>query len=118
VDETLQNDDTDFVESGQLGSAEDYAQKTFADVGLSPGTIFGVQTVNAAKKTDAGRLDYKDEMVIAGVRYDNGVENVSTSGIYKMTEYIRDTDPSDDATWTEAKVAAVGSGFTITFREV
>lgn len=118
TDETLHDGDTSYVEAGQLGAAEDYTNKTFADVGLAPGTIFGAQVVNATKKTDAGRLDYKDEMVIAGVRFDKGVDIVSTSGSYKMTTFIRDTDPSDSATWTEAKIAAVGSGFTITFREV
>lgn len=116
--EVLCDEDVSFVEAGQLGSAEDYDNKNFDDVGLAPGTIFGVQVVNAAKKTDAGQLRYKDEMVVAGLRYDNGTEVTSGSGTYRMTEFIRDTDPSDDADWTEAKVAAVGSGFTITYREV
>lgn len=118
VQDALHDGDATFVEAGQIGAAEDYQNQTFADKGISPASIYAVQTVNAAKKTDAGALRYKDEMVIAGTRYDNGDEVLATSGGYKMTTYIRDTDPSDDAAWTETKVAAVGSGFTITFREV
>lgn len=116
--EVVCDEDETFVEAGQLGAKEDYNNIDFNDLGLAPGTIFGVQVVNAAKKTDAGQLRYLDEMVVGGVRYDNGQEVTAGSGNYRMTEFIRDTDPSDDADWTEAKVAAVGSGFTITFREV
>lgn len=115
MDETQLDDDVTFVEAGQLNAAEDYAN---AAIGLAPGPIFGVQATNASKKTDAGTIKYKDEMVIGGVRFTNGIENIPGSGGYFCTEFIRDTDPSDDATWTEAKVNAVGSGFTITFREI
>ena len=57
-------------------------------------------------------------MVIAGTRYDSGTEVTATAGDYSMSTYIRDTDPSDSAAWTASKVAAVGSGFSITFREI
>lgn len=117
-DEILCDYDVSYVEGGQYGASEDYNQKSFDDIGVVPSTIYGVQVVNAAKKTDAGRLDYIDEMVIAGNRYSTGVSVISTSGAYKMTTYIRDTDPSDDAAWTEDKIEAVGSGFSITYREV
>lgn len=118
TNEQLSNSDTDFVEAGQLGAKEDYNNLTFADLGIAPGTIYAVQVVNSTKKTDAGRLDFLNQMIIAGTTFDNGTDVISTSGTYKMTTFIRDTDPSDDAAWTEAKVAAVGSGLEITFREV
>lgn len=118
INETLQDGDATFVEAGQIGAKEDYNQDDFVDLGISPGTIFAVQTVNTAKKTDAGQLKYKDQMVIGGVAFDNGTEVTATSVNYKMTTFVRDTDPSDDAAWTESKVAATGSGFEITFREV
>lgn len=118
VADPIADKDLTFVEAGQLGAKEDYDNFDFADLGLSPGTIFGVQVVNSAKKTDAGKLDYKDQMIIAGSTFDQGLDVVATAVEYKMTTFIRDTDPSDDAAWTEAKVAAVGSGFEITFREI
>lgn len=118
VNEELHDGDASYVEAGQIGAHDDYTQYTFSDLGLAPGTIYGVQTVNAAKKTDAGALRYVDQMVIAGVRYDNGTEVTANSSLYKMSTFIRDTDPSDDAAWTEAKVDAVGSGFEITYREI
>ncbi len=118
VDDTIHDQDTTYVEAGQLGAQEKYDNVNFTDLGINPGTIFGVQVVTAAKKTDAGQLKYKDQMIIGGIEFDNGVDVIATSGTYQMTFFIRDTDPSDDATWTEAKVAAVGSGIEITFREV
>lgn len=117
VNEELADQDTTFVEAGQLGAKEDYDNTNFVDLGISPGTIYGVQVVNSAKKTDAGTLRYKDQMVIAGTIF-SGVEVTATAVDYKMTTFIRDTDPSDDAAWTESKVAATGSGYEITFREV
>ncbi|MEE8208725.1 MAG: hypothetical protein V3T88_07240 [Nitrosomonadaceae bacterium] len=110
--------DHNYVESGLIGASEDYDNHSLADIGVTPSTIFGVQVVNNTKKTDTGVLRYKDEMVIAGTPFDNGSEVTATAGDYSMSRFIRDTDPSDDAAWTESKVAAVGSGFTITFREV
>jgi len=118
VDEVILDDDTTFLESGILLAEEDYVNQDFDDLGVSPGTVFCVQTTNAAKKTDAGTIKYKDEMIIAGVRFDDGTEVTPGSGDYFCTTFIRNTDPSDGLPWTEAKVAAVGSGFTITFREI
>lgn len=117
TNETQMDSDITFVEAGQLGAKEDYDNDNFVDLGVAPGTIFGVQTTNATKKTDAGTLKFKNQMVIAGTRF-SGAEETAGSGNYFCTTFIRDTDPSDDATWTEAKVAAVGSGIEITFREV
>lgn len=118
VDEAIHDQNTTYVESGLVGAKDDYTNQTFAAKAVSTGTINGVQVVNASLKTDAGTMKYKDEMVIATVRYDNGTEVTSTSGAYKMSTFIRDTDPSDSAAWTESKVEAVGSGFTITFKDV
>lgn len=118
VNEVTHDQDATFVEAGQLGAQEKYTQVTFSTLGISPGTIFCTQVVNAAKKTDAGQLKYKDQMIIGGIEFDNGTEVIATSGTYQMTFFVRDTDPSDGLTWTEAKIDAVGSGIEITFREV
>lgn len=118
VNDVKANEDDDYVEAGQLGAKEDYDNQSFSDLGLSPGTIYGVQVVNSVKKTDAGRIDYKDQMIIDGTLFSDGTEIQATAVTYKMTTFIRDTDPSDDAAWTEDKVAAVGSGLEITFREI
>tara|TARA_R110000772_G_scaffold26388_1_gene68052 strand:+ start:882 stop:1919 length:1038 start_codon:yes stop_codon:yes gene_type:complete len=118
VDDLQHDQDATYVEAGQTGAKESYNNFDFSDLGISPGTIYGVQVVNAAKKTDAGQLKYKDQMIVGGIPYDNGAEVIATSGTYQMTFMIRDTDPSDNGTWSEAKVAALGSGLEITFREV
>lgn len=118
VDETLTDGDTSFVEAGQVGAKETYTNFDFDDLGVSPGTIYSAQVVNNVKKTDAGTLRYLDSMTIGGLQFDNGTDVTATSGDYRMSTYIRDTDPSDSGTWTEAKIAAVGSSLEITFREV
>lgn len=118
VNETTHDQDTTYVEAGQLGAQEKYTQNTFTNLGINPGTIFCTQVVNAAKKTDAGTLKYRDQMIIGGLEFDNGVDVIATSGTYQMTFFVRDTDPSDNGAWTEAKIDAVGSGIEITFREV
>lgn len=118
TDEIPPDNDATFVEAGQVAAKEDFNMQDFADVGLTPGTIFGVQVVNDCTKTDAGRLDYLDQMIIAGVAFDSGVAVQSTAVNYKMTTFIQDTDPSDSNPWTEAKIAAVGAGIEITFREI
>lgn len=115
--ETVMDDDTTYVESGLVGAKEDYDNQDFTDKGLAPGVIFGVQTSNATKRTDAGTIKFINEMVIAGTRYTDNIELTPGNANYFIDTYIRDTDPSDNATWTEDKVAAVGSGLTITFRD-
>ena len=109
--------DHNYVESGLVGAREDYDNVSLASVGVTPLSIYGVQVVNNTKRTATGALHFKDEMTIAGVQYDKGTAVVSTTGDYTMSTFIRDTDPSDGLAWTEGKVNAVGSGFTITFKE-
>ncbi len=111
--------DHSYVESGLIGAREEYDNSTMAVAGAGAvSVVHGVQVVNSSKKTSSGVLKYKDEMIIAGTRYDNGVDVIATTGDYHMSTFVRDTDPSDSAVWTEAKVNAVGSGFVITVRDI
>ncbi len=116
VDETLL-DSTTFVESGLIGAAEDYDNEDFASRLIAPGTIFGVQVSNATLRTATGSIEYKNEMVVAGVRFSDDIEYNPGNSDFFVTTYVRDTDPSDNASWTEAKVAAVNSGIVITAKE-
>lgn len=115
VNETTLNGDTDYVESGTLMASEDYVNQ---DIGSDPGSIYGVQVSNGTRRTDAGSIRFKNEMRVASTKYSDDVEHVSNSGTYFIETYVRDTDPSDDAVWTESKVNAVGSGLTLTYTEV
>jgi len=118
VDDVLHDGDATYVEAGQIGAKETYTQVDFSALGISPGTVFCTQVVNAAKKTDAGQLNYLDQLTIGGIQYDNGVDVIATSGTYQMTFLRHDVDPSDGLPWTEAKTNGIGSGLAITFREV
>ena len=113
VDETILDGDTTYVESSVIGTSEAYVNQTFSDIALTPGIIYGVQVCNAGKKTGSGPIAWKNEAVIATIRYSDDVVHNAASGEYFVKSYIRDTDPSDDAAWTEAKVAAVGSALSI-----
>lgn len=114
TNETLMNSGTDYVESGLVGAAEDYNNESFSERSLAPGQIFGVQVANATLRTATGAINYKHTMTVAGIDFSDDVEYNPGTGAYFIETYIRDTDPSDDATWTEDKVAAVGSGIVIT----
>lgn len=114
VDEEIMNSDTDYVESGTVGVQEDYINGSLSGAG----TIFGVQVANGTRRTDSGDIRFQNEMIVGGTAYTDGVEHSSNSGTYFIETYIRDTDPSDDGTWTEAKVDAAGSGLKITWKEL
>lgn len=111
VDDALSNQDTDYVSTQGIGIEEDYVVQSFANVGITPTVVFGAQVCNTSKNVEVTAHDYKDEMVIAGTRYDNGVTQVPLLDQYTVSIFLRDTDPSDDADWTEAKIAALGCGF-------
>ena len=53
-------------------------------------------------------------MVVAGVRFSDDIEYTPGNTTYFVNTFVRDTDPSDSATWTPDKVSAVGSGLVIT----
>jgi hypothetical protein len=107
--------DHNYVESGLIGAREIYNTVAFTE---TPITIHGVQVVTNARKTSTGVLKYRDEITIAGTQYDNGADITASTGDYQMSTFIHDTDPSDSAAWTVAKVNAVDIGFTITVREI
>ena len=114
VDETILDSSTSYVESGLIGAAEDYNNESFASRLIAPGQIFGVQVANATLRTATGSISFKNEMVVAGVRFSDDVEYAPGNSAFFIDTYVRDTDPSDDVAWTEAKVAAVNSGIVIT----
>lgn len=116
VDETMMDGNT-YVESGLIGAAEDYNNDSFATRTIDPGNIQGVQVSNGTLRTSSGTIAFKHEMVIAGTRYSDDVEYTPGNTSFFITTFVTDTDPSDDATWTEAKVAATGSGIIITAKE-
>ena len=113
VDDTLANEDDDFITSSVIGASEAYTMQTFADVSITSGTIHGIQVSNCVHNLGPSTLYLLNEMVIAGTRYDSGNKVSTTIDDYKAYSYIRGTDPSDSAAWTEAKVEAVGSAFSI-----
>lgn len=113
VDDSLANRATDYVQSSIIGASEDYTMQTFADVSVTAGTIHGIQVANNSINTGVAPVNFIDEMVISTARYTSGTTKVATTTDYNCSLYIRGTDPSDNAAWTESKVEAVGSAFSI-----
>lgn len=118
VNEVTHDGDTSYVEAGQLAATEHYETSTFDEIGFAAGTIYGLQVVNSALKTDAGALHYKDRLVMSGVAFDGVADVIATAVNYKMSTERYDTDPRDNSVWSEAKTDDAGCGCTITLREV
>jgi hypothetical protein len=117
VDEAVLDGDVSYVASGAVGAKEDYNIQDFADAGVTPGIIYAAQVCNGTHRTDAGTISFKNKMTVAGTEYTDDVEYVANSGGYLIDTYLRNTDPSDSGTWTEAKIAAAGTGLEITGKE-
>lgn len=117
TDEVIMDSNTSYVESGLVGASEDYDNDSFAQRVIAPGEIYGVQVSNALLRTATGIIRAQNEMVIAGTSYTDGVQLTPGSGAYFIETWVTDTDPSDSLTWTEDKVAATGSGISITYKE-
>lgn len=117
VDELILDDDTTHVESGLVGAQEDYDNESFSDRAITAGTVLGVQVANATLRTNVGALRYQNELTVAGVQFTDAIEHTAGQTDYFVTVLPFDTDPSDSGAWTEAKVAAAGSGIKITFKD-
>jgi hypothetical protein len=94
VDETVANDDTDYVESSTVGNKDTY---TYSDLIPTSGTIFGIQLLPHVRKTDAGARSMKSIARLSGTEVDGPAQILSTS--YQYFPEIRETKPGGGA-WT------------------
>jgi hypothetical protein len=91
VDENPPNGDTDYVESQNVGDKDTY---TYGDLAVTSGTVYAVQILPYARKTDAGSRQ------IVTVARDSGGTEVDSAAITLPTSYtyvaqdIRTTQPN------------------------
>jgi hypothetical protein len=105
VDETgAPDDDTTYNESGTVGDRDLY---TFQDVSNAT-TIFGVQVVTYAKKTDAGTRKIDHTIRAGGTNYDSSAISLASSYNNLMTIY--DKNPNGSVAWTLTSLNAAEFG--------
>ncbi len=104
VDETLV-DDADYVTSDTAGNKDSY---TMSNLAQTPSSIEAVQITANVRKDDAGTRVGRTFFRIGGTDYDSGDIALSTS--YQMATYLRETDPSTSAAWTNSSLSSMEVG--------
>ena len=98
------NDDTDYVESPTVGDKDTYAM---ANLVTTAGTVYGVQAVPFAKKTDAGVREFVSVARLSATETDSVAKVPST--LYRYYSDIRETKPGGGA-WTISDVNSAEFG--------
>ncbi|MGI0150005.1 MAG: hypothetical protein ACREDF_10815, partial [Thermoplasmata archaeon] len=98
VDEATPNDDTDYVESGTITEKDTYAQGNLTP---TSGTVYGVQMLPYARKTDAGVRSIASIARLAAAE-DLSVDKILSTS-YSYFPDIRETKPGGGA-WTVTDV--------------
>jgi hypothetical protein len=104
VDEAAPNGDTDYVESSTVGDKDTYA---YGNMATTAGTVFAVQTVPYARKTDAGVRSIVSVARLSATETDGPAQTLSTT--YQYLPDIRETKPGGGA-WTITDVNNVELG--------
>ena len=94
VDESAPNGDTDYVESSTVGNKDTYAMGNLAS---TSGTVYGVQPVPVAKKTDAGSRSIVSVVRLSSTEVDSAAKTLTSS--YLILPDVRTTKPGGGA-WT------------------
>lgn len=103
VDEATVNT-SDYV-GGVSGLKDSY---TMENLSVSPTTIFGVQEVAYAAKSDAGAANFKHLLRISSTDYTTSSKVLSTT--YTIYLNLRETSPATATAWTESEVNGLEAG--------
>jgi hypothetical protein len=104
VDESPPNEDTDYVEASTVGDKDTYA---YTDLTLASGTVYGVQLLPYARKTDAGSRSIVSVARLSSTETDSSDKALLTS--YAYLPDIRETKPGGGA-WTISDVNSAEFG--------
>jgi hypothetical protein len=104
VDEATPNSDTDYVESPDVGDKDTYAMTNLTP---TAGTVFGVQPLPYAAKTDAGTRSIVSVARLAGTEVDSSDKALSVG--YSYYPDIRETKPGGGA-WSISDVNSAEFG--------
>ena len=104
IDESTPNSDTDYVQSATVGDKDTY---TYSDLTPTTGTIFGVQAVPFARKTDAGTRSIKSVARLSATETDSADAVLMTT--YRYFPDMRETKPGGGA-WSISDVNSAEFG--------
>ena len=107
VDETAPND-ADYVESSTVGEKDTYA---YGNVTPTSGTVYGLQVMTRAAKTDAGARSVASIARLSGTEVDSSDKTLSTT--YAYYPDIRETKPGGGA-WSISDVNSAEFGVKVT----
>lgn len=107
VDESAPNSDTDYVESSNVGDKDTY---TMGNLTPTTGTVYGLQILPFAKKTDAGTRSIKSITRLSGTEEDSADKTLSTD--YGYLPDIRETKPGGGA-WSISDVNSAEIGIKV-----
>ncbi len=105
VDEAAPNSDTDYVESSTVGDKDTYA---FGNPTATSGTVYGVQVLPFAEKTDAGVRSIVTVARLAATEVDSAAATL-TQNTYLYLPDIREAKPGGGV-WTITDVNAAEFG--------
>jgi hypothetical protein len=108
VDEIPPNDDTDYVESATVTDEDTYV---YGNLDSTSGTVYGVQIVPRARKTDAGARAIASVARLSATEVDSADKVLSSSYTYQPD--VRETKPGGGA-WTIADVNSAEFGVKVT----
>lgn len=108
VDETSPNGDTDYVESSTVGQKDTYA---FGNLTSTTGSVYGVQILPYAQKTDAGTRSIASVARLSATEVDSADKTLSTT--YTYLPDIRETKPGGGA-WSITDVNNAEFGVKVT----
>jgi hypothetical protein len=104
VDETTSDGDTTYVQSSVVNDKDTYAYGNLSSVS---GSVYGVQPIAHARKTDASSRSMKTIARLSGTEVDGPDQTLATS--YAMYYDIRETKPGGGA-WTISDVNSAEFG--------
>ena len=104
VDESTPNSDTDYVESSTVNDKDTYA---FGNMTSTSGTVYGVQVLPFAKKTDAGTRSIKSVARLSATEADSADKTLTSAYLYLPD--IRETKPGGGS-WSISDVNSAEFG--------
>ena len=109
VDETLINNDTDYVSTTVVGNIDTYA---YADLPANTTAVKGVQTNLGIRKDDAGYRQACAVVRSGGTNYPATAVGLSDSYVYQSDMW--ETDPATGVAWTPTGVNNMEAGAKVT----
>lgn len=111
VDDATPDDGATYNSGSSVGLKDTYH---YPDLTFTPATIFGVQGLNRAEKTDAGTREICNVIRSGGTDYDGATTIVLQNGNYFYGAEMWESDPATSLPWEIADVNALEHGMKIT----